>query len=210
MYGSAPPPTFKPYSQIVKGDTSNSLIISIHNNTGTHIDAPKHFIDNGKSISDYLMDELVFRNPVINYCKKESAELILPDDLKEASNILEQSDCLLLCTGYARFRNEEKYRTHNPGIAPETILWLRSKYHGIRCIGIDCISISSFQHREKGREAHKAAFIDRIGLGNPLLLIEDLNLEILESNEVVKKIIIIPWQIVGIDSSPCIVWAEVV
>ncbi|HMB44558.1 MAG TPA: cyclase family protein, partial [Candidatus Methanoperedens sp.] len=50
MYGSAPPPTFKPYSQIVKGDTSNSLIISIHNHTGTHIDAPKHFIDNGKSI----------------------------------------------------------------------------------------------------------------------------------------------------------------
>jgi len=109
---------------------------------------------------------------------------------------------LLLNTGYGQFRNEERYRLHNPGIAPETISWIRKDYQKIRCIGIDSISISSFQHRSEGRKAHKAAFIQQTGLGEPLLLIEDMKLDMI-SGESIEKMFIIPWGIDGIDSAPC-------
>jgi kynurenine formamidase len=209
MYGAAPKPVFIHYSQIIKKDASNSCIISLHNHTGTHIDAPKHFIDTGKSISDYSIEELIFRNPIIVDCPKNCAELITPDDLRPVLHQLEKCDCLILHTGYGKFRNEEKYRTNNPGIAPETISWIRKEFPNIRCIGFDSISISSFQHRNEGREAHKAAFAQKNSLGVPLLLIEDMNLEVLSSNEILKKVIVIPWQIKGIDSAPCTVLAEV-
>lgn len=200
MYGTAPKPVFTPYSQIIKKDTSNTFVISMHNHTGTHIDAPKHFVNDGKSISDYTIDELIFKNPIIVDCPKNSAGLIKPDDLQHDQ--LRICDCLLLHTGYGQFRNEEKYRTHNPGIAPETILWIRKDYPNIRCIGIDSISISSFQHRNEGREAHKIAFTKSEGFGEPLLLIEDIKLDMI-SGESIEKIFIIPWQIEGIDSAPC-------
>lgn len=208
MYGSAPQPLLTPYRQISKGDTSNGYIFSLHNHTGTHIDAPRHFVENGKSISDYSLDELIFEHPVIVDCPKDKAALITPDDLQEASHMFQMSDCLLLHTGYGQFRDEEKYRTNNPGIAPETILWIRKEYPGVRCIGIDSISISSFQFRIIGQEAHKVAFTEQAGLGKPLLLIEDIKLNI-TSNERLEVMIVIPWQIYGLDSVPCNVIAAI-
>jgi kynurenine formamidase len=85
MYGSAPGPLVIPFSQIANGDTSNSYIISLFNHTGTHIDAPRHFLNKGKQISGYALDELLFNHPAIIDCPKEGAELISPDDLKVAS-----------------------------------------------------------------------------------------------------------------------------
>ncbi len=202
VYGSTPLPTFTSYRQIAEGDISNSCIISMHNHTGTHIDSPKHFIDNGRSISEYTLDELTFKSPVIVECPKDKPVLISRNDLQHAQHQLRISDCLLLHTGFGRFRKEEKYRTHNPGIAPETILWIRKEYPDIQCIGIDCISISSFQHRNEGREAHRAAFIERMPLGKPLLIIEDMNLDII-SGEIIETMIVLPWQIDGLDSAPC-------
>jgi kynurenine formamidase len=122
--------------------------------------------------------------------------------------MLQKSDCLLLHTGFGQYRSEERYRAYNPGIAPETILWIRKDYTNIRCIGIDSISISSFQHRNEGIEAHKAAFIIKKGLGEPLLLIEDMNLRTL-SNSKLKSLIVLPLQVDGIDSAPCTVLAKI-
>lgn len=134
--------------------------------------------------------------------------MIVPDDLQHASQMLQKSDCLLLRTGFGQYRSEERYRANNPGIAPETISWIRKEYPNIRCIEIDSISISSFQHRSEGIEAHKAAFSIKDGLGEPLLLIEDMNLRTFSNNNL-KLVIVVPWQVDGIDSAPCTVLAEI-
>lgn len=207
LYGNTPKPRILARSRILEGDSSNTAILSIHNHTGTHIDAPKHFVDDGKAISEYTLDELVFKDPVIVDCPKDDAVLITPEDLQHASHMLQKSDCLLLRTGFGQFRDEERYRTHNPGIAPDTIHWIRKEYPNIRCIGIDTISISSFQHRIVGRKSHRAAFAIETGLGEPLLLIEDMNLDVLSSGEL-KYVIVFPWQVNNIDSAPCSVLAE--
>jgi len=208
LYGDTPAPRILAHSRISDGDSSNTAILSIHNHTGTHIDAPKHFIDNGKAISEYTLDELIFKNPVVVDCPRNDASLITPDNLQHALHMLQISDCLLLRTGFGRFRGEDRYRTHNPGIAPETMLWIRRKYPDVRCIGIDSISISSFQHRSDGREAHKAAFSIEMGPGEPLLLMEDMNLDVLPNSEL-KHVIVFPWQVNNIDSAPCSVLAEI-
>jgi len=202
MYGSAPGPVVVPFSQIANGDTSNSYRISLFNHTGTHIDAPRHFLDTGKPISGYELDELIFTHPALIDCPKEGAELISPDDFKDALFQFQLIDCLLLRTGFGQFRNEDRYRTHNPGIAPEAIRWIRKEYPSIRCIGIDSISISSFQYRNEGREAHRAAFLEQSRSGEPLLLIEDMKLDAV-LKEKLKTLIVIPWQIDGLDSAPC-------
>lgn len=208
LYESIPMHRILPYSEISKGDAYNSVVISIHNHIGTHIDAPKHFIDDGKPIYEYNLDELVFKNPVIVDCLRDDESLIVPDDLQHASQMLQKSDCLLLHTGFGQYRGEEKYRTYNPGIATETILWIRKEYPNIQCIGIDSISVSSFQHISEGIEAHKAAFSTKKGLGEPLLLIEDMNLKTISSRKL-KMVIVFPWQVNGIDSAPCTVLAEI-
>jgi hypothetical protein len=65
------------------------------------------------------------------------------------------------------------------------------EYLNIQCIGIYIISISSFQHRSEGIEAHIVAFNIKKGLDEPLLLIEDMNLTTLSSCKL-KPAIILP------------------
>lgn len=205
LYGNTPKLSIIPHSQISSGDSSNTSIINIHCHTGTHVDAPDHFIDGGKTISDYSLDELIFRSPIIIDVPINDNLLIMRSDVESFADILNVADCLLIRTGSELFRNDEQYRLNNIGIAPETIRWIREQYPSIRCIGIDSISISSYQHREIGREAHRAAFEDIKG-SSPLLLMEDVKLGEVKK---AKMVMILPWMIKGVDSTPCTVLAQI-
>ena len=186
----------------------NSFIIKAENHSGTHVDAPGHFLENGKFISEYSIEELIFRNPLILDLPKNVDELI---ELKDVLNCdLSNIDILFFHTGFEKFRieNPDKYLTHNPGISPDVILWIRENFPGIRSIGIDCVSISSYKNPEQGREAHVNAFKESEKLGEPLLLLEDMRLHDFK-NTSIKEVIVVPWQIKGIDSAPCTVFAKI-
>jgi kynurenine formamidase len=201
-------PEIYPNSQISKGNGYNSYIITVENHSGTHVDAPRHFLDTGKTISDYCTEELVFNNPLIINCPKKKNELIT---LAEISKLdLEGKDCIIFRTGFNKYRKEDPdtYLTFNPGIQPELIDWLRKSYPNVRCIGIDCISISSFQKPVEGKKAHLNAFTENEDFGEPLLLVEDMKLDTIKNMDSIKSIIIVPWQIKGIDSAPCTVIAK--
>lgn len=201
-------PEITPNSQISKGGGYNSYIINVENHSGTHVDAPGHFIDGGRIISQYKLDELVFNNPIILDVPKKQNESIKLDDVSGVD--LKGVDCIFFHTGFSKIRKKDPktYLNFNPGIAPDLVHWLRKNHPQIRCIGIDCISISSYQKPEKGKKAHLNAFIENKELGEPLLLVEDMNLEINE-NYSLEMVLIIPWQIKGIDSAPCTVIAKI-
>ena len=172
------------------------------------MDTPAHFKLNGRPISDYSLEELTFRKPILIDVPKGPGGWVEEENLKKAG-WLGASNCLLIRTGFGALRDKDVYRTHNPGVSPEAILWLRQKFRKIRCIGIDSISISGFQDRSRGKKAHLAAFEERKNSGEPLLLVEDMNLAVLKANEKLRKLIIVPWPISNMDSAPCTVLAEV-
>jgi kynurenine formamidase len=196
-------------SQISKGKGYNSYIINVENHSGTHVDAPGHFIDGGKIISDYSPDELVFNNPLILDCPKKHQELIKVDELFDMN--LDGKDCIIFRTGFGKYRKDdpETYLTLNPGIESDLVYWMRKNYPEIKCIGIDCVSISSFKNPEDGKKAHLNAFMENEELGEPLVLVEDMKLDNIENNDSIKSIIVVPWQIKGIDSAPCTVLAQI-
>jgi len=196
-----------PHKSIAAGDTSNVYTITVCNHTGTHVDAPAHFVSDGRHISSYSPEELIFLKPLLVDMHKGPNEWVEKEDLKKAK--LKGADCFLIRTGFGALRGQEIYKTHNPGISPEAILWLRQEFGGIRCMGIDTISISGFQDRARGRKAHLAAFERRDDLGEPLLVVEDVNLAVFKSGKRIQKILVVPWFISGIDSAPCTVLAEV-
>jgi len=169
-------PSIKPNKQIKMGDDYNTFNLSVGNHCGTHIDAPKHFIDKSKGISDYDIEELIFYQPLVLERPKRSNELLEVKDLSDLD--LKGYDCILFRTGFGKYRDEnrDKYLTQNPGISLETIQWLRENHKNIRCLGIDSISISRYDDDEYAKKTHLAAFINDDNYGKPLLLIEDLNL----------------------------------
>ena len=209
LYGDTQKPKITPDRRISHGDTANTFFVTVHSHTGTHIEAPKHFIEEGQCVSDYPLDKLVFKSPLLVSCPKEVGEHVELSDI--TSQKLDGVDCLIFQTGFGRFRDSkpEVYSKQNPGISPEVVGLIREKAQSIRCIGIDSVSISSFSDRPRGRKAHRAAFTEEEGWGEPLLLVEDMNLSTLSENDKLKRIYVIPWQVLGVDSLPCRVVAEV-
>lgn len=205
LYGSNPTPSITPYSRISKGDSSNTSVFEMHNHTGTHVDAPKHFIDEGRTISDYTLEELTFTSPLLIDCNLDNTELLSPQHLEPYTALLGTADCILLRTGFEIHRTKKIYSTHNPGISPEAIIWIRTKFPLIRCIGLDLISISSYQKRDLGRQAHREAFIKSKDRGEPLLLIEDMKLSGI--NGKIVGLYVLPLLLESLDGAPCSVLA---
>ncbi|MDP3066019.1 MAG: cyclase family protein [Methanobacteriaceae archaeon] len=202
-------PQILPKSQITDGEYYNSYLIHVENHSGTHVDAPGHFLNEGKKIGDYYPEELIYHNPLILDCPKMDNELVTIPDLENIE--LSGVDCLFFKTGFGKYRasNRERYLTQNPGVSPELVGWIRKEYPKIRGLGIDAISLSRFQNVKSGIEAHLNAFNKEEYGGPPLLLIEDLNLTVLENPHQVKKIILVPWQLKEVDSAPCTVLARI-
>lgn len=188
-----------PVRSLAAGDTCSVSRIIMENHWGTHIDCPGHFFINGAVITDYKPDSWYFTAPYVVNVELIENRLVVPEML---GKIPYHTDLLLIKTGFGSFRGEEKYSFWNPGISAETGDWLRSNYPSLRAIGFDFISLSAYQRREEGRKAHRS-FLNPEGIGNPVLIIEDMDLNSDLSG--LEKVWVVPLRVFGLDSSPCTV-----
>lgn len=185
------------------GDSSNTFIVEMSNHAGSHVDGPKHFRENGRSIDKYMPEELIFKKPLIIDCPKSSSEPVKKEDV-ERSGYKSDADMVLLRTGFSRYRrtSPEKYSGQNPYLSPGAADYLKKRFKKMRALGIDCISIASKNHKEEGRMSHK------ILLGSPpALIVEDIYIPL--SVRGFKEISVAPVFIKGIDSAPCTVTGKI-
>lgn len=189
-----------------KGDSCNTQYWRLSNHIGTHIDFPRHFVSNGKTSSDYSPEFWILNFPImIDISPIEPSWLIQPEDIPLMS-ATEYTDMVIIKTGFSGLRGKDIYSNQNPGFSPEVAVFLRERLPNLRVFGFDSISLSSFAHRETGREAHRA-FLDH---PNPILLLEDMDLSQVDHRSQLKKIIISPLRVENADGAPCTIFAEVV
>ena len=185
---------------IQSGDSANVFRMTMENHWGTHVDAPNHFFDDGKKIIDYPPEFWVFKSPHTIQVDLRPSEVLEYGDW--LNTITHDTDILLFQSGWCHRRAEREYSVGNPGIHPEVGMYLREHFPGIRAIGFDWISISPYQDRELGREAHRT-FLDQRGRNNPILLIEDMDLS--GDLKKLKEVWVLPLRVEKIDSAPCTV-----
>ena len=170
------------------------------NHVGTHIDFPRHFGVDGKTINDYTAEFWTFNNPFVLEYKAQVEEMINLSEgiLKE---IPVETDFLLINTGFQKFRGTEKYWNNNPGLAPELAAPLKQRCPGLKVVGFDFISLSSYQNRMLGREAHRKFLLE-----NDILVIEDMDFSQLRKD--VKQVVALPLMIDQADGGPITVIAS--
>ncbi|MDD5560608.1 MAG: cyclase family protein [Candidatus Omnitrophica bacterium] len=203
VYGGKADLGIKAKRAISSGDNANVYKFSMESHWGTHIDAPRHFFDNGKCIEDYPCSEWVFTAPQVINTPLGPAEILRIGKWMKAINPL--CDILIFRSGWSALRRHKKYVEQNPGIHPEVAVYLKKNCRNLRAIGIDWLSISSIKNRELGREAHRA-FLDSKGQDRALLLVEDMRINL--KLPVLRRVIISPIVVSGIDSAPCMVIGE--
>lgn len=203
LYGGAKDIDIVANSSIKNGDTANSLKLSFPNHAGTHLDVPFHFFDDGKKLIEYDPSFWFFKNPLCIDIPCDDGDLIQYKDVK--NDLKDDTDLLLIRTGYEKFRTNRKYWERNPGLSANLGEGIRSKHKNIRAVGVDLISITSRLHRIEGRKAHRV-FLGENYSSDPIVLIEDMSL--LSYNSKFSEVVVLPLLIDNADGAPCTIIAK--
>ena len=161
VYEGDPGVKIDPWSAFAKGDSSNVSMLNFGAHTGTHVDAPAHFIEGARRIDSLPLNVLIGSARVIR----------APDDMTEiAPAFIEQCDLNGVERVIFHTRNSgfwtEGFRKDFTHLLPEAAQILVDQ--GIRLVGTDYLSI------EKFHSGHHKTHLTL--LSNDVVIVEGLNL----------------------------------
>jgi arylformamidase len=137
-----PPVVLEQVSSMDAGahDNVSHLGCSVH--TGTHVDAPHHFLNDGRTVESLSLELLTGPVQVIQI--PEQVDLITADILENAA-ISSGTSRLLLKTRNSRLwqRREKEFVKDFVGISVDGAEWLVRA--GVKLVGIDYLSIAPYR-----------------------------------------------------------------
>lgn len=137
VYPGDPEPDFSPATTIAE-DGYNVLHVRMGSQTGTHLDAPYHFLEDGDRVDQLDLRLLCAPAVVVDVRGKQARQPITPEDLEPYSATLEPGLILVLHTGWSEHWGTDAYADHPylDGAAAERVVAA-----GIRTVAIDAMSL---------------------------------------------------------------------
>jgi arylformamidase len=174
-------------SDIAQGDevTVSHLSMTVH--TGTHIDAPLHYVDAGEGIDAMSLSATIGPVRIIQI---DDPRAIHADELEHHD--IRHGERLLFRTRNSErdWSKDSEFDEDYVFIAPDAARYLASI--GIRLVGIDYLSIGGYH--EGGAETHQ------ILLGAGVYALEGLLLTHVEAGE--YELVCLPLKIIDADGAP--------
>ncbi len=191
MFPGSPTPNFIPWSSL-KEDGYNLELVFLSSHSGTHIDAPFHFLQNGAKIHKIPLERLVIDAILIKI--KKGKKIITRQDIEdfEKNNFLiPKKSTVIFHTDWSKNLNKNFYFTKNPGLSLSAAKYLVSKK--INLIGIDSPSI------DLGTDEKFS--VHQILSKNNILIVENLiNLEKIHTTQF--RFVVLPLKLENATGSP--------
>jgi arylformamidase len=184
-YPGNPPFHLEAIKRIADGASSNVSKLTLGTHTGTHVDAPKHFIDAAGGVDAMPLDLLIGRARVIDMPRRGA---ITAEDLQQAG--LREDLRILLKTSNSALWNSPEFHDDYTYVTEPAARYLVEQ--GVKVVGIDYLSVEQF--KKPGAPAHKAL------LSNGVVIIEGLNLADAEPG--MYEMYCLPLLIAGADGAP--------
>lgn len=184
-YPGNTPFTLEAVKRIAAGQSSNVSSLHLSAHTGTHVDAPFHFFDDGAGTDTLPLDLLCGRTRVVELSTRKP---IAVDDLARID--LSEDVRLLIKTPNSRLWGSPEFHQDYVGVSGEAARYLVDQ--GVKVVGVDYLSVEEF--RKPGAPAHRTL------LGAGTIVIEGLNLRDVEPGH--YEMFCLPLAIVGSDGAP--------
>jgi arylformamidase len=167
-----------------RGDDATVSCISFGAHTGTHVDAPVHFIIGASGVDSIGLDRLIGPARVLDL---GDVDQIRTTDLEQHD--VRAGERLLFKTRNSRLWGENGFFPDYTSLSPEAARWLAER--GVWTVGIDYLSIGSM---ESGAETHRAL------LESSICIIEGLDLSGVEPGP--YDLVCLPLRLEGLDGAP--------
>lgn len=182
------PPGFRLLQSHEAGNGVALTHLSLGAHTGTHLDAPRHFIPGGSLVTGLDLQKLIGPARVVHY----SGDGPIPVSFFEEQDLPEPITRLLLrCDKNAgALTDRDTFFEDYAAITPDAAAWLVAR--GMRLIGTDYLSIGSFHGGN--REVHLTL------LGAEVIIVEGLDLRHITPGE--YTLVCLPVNL-PCDGAPC-------
>ncbi len=177
----------------IEGRETRKIVLGTH--TGTHCDAPRHFVQDGICIDEIPLDTLAGPATVLNFTQASSSQEITIADL-EAKIGNRRPERLVLWYGWDKYWGTAQFYQGHPFLAPRAAQWLLDQ--GVKLLGMDTPMPDNPEH---GKGSKPDSPIHKIILGGGGILVEYLcNLGALQVDEI--YLIVMPMKIAHGDGAP--------
>ena len=191
-FPGSPQPSFV-QDKNIKNDEYNSELLFLSSHTGTHLDAPYHFLENGTKIHEISLKRLVSNAILVKSRKKGNQPITKTDIQKFEKNHgkIPSGSTVIFWTGWQKMIKNTSYFIRNPGLSTAAAKYLVSKK--INLVGTDSPSI------DLGKD--KRFPVHHIFSKNNVLIVENLtNLEKIRSSKF--HFVVLPLKLKGATGSP--------
>lgn len=159
--------------------------------SGTHIDAPYHFIPEGKKISEYEINKFAGKGIVMDFSYKKENEAITAEEVKKYADVVKKGHIVIIKTGWYEKFNTETYLNH-PYISGEAAKELVAM--GISIVAVDLLNVDPTKW--ECWEAHPEF------LSNDVLIVENLNNTAKLMNKHEYDVYLMPLKVKDSDGAP--------
>ncbi len=168
-----------------RGDQNNSSALNMSVHSGTHLDAPFHFVPDGSTIDSLPLE--LFMGPALVHAVE--AESHITD--KHVSEIkLQGVNRVLFKTRNSRFLNQSEFEPNFVAFSVEAAKALVAR--GVKLVGLDYLSVA---HPNEQVPVHRA-FLD-----HGVALLEGVDLSNITPG--LYELICFPLRLRGLDGAPC-------
>jgi arylformamidase len=176
------------YRLISDGNNSNNSRITCSVHSGTHVDAPAHFIENGACVEQLSLEILTGPVTVVELLE---AEIITPE-LLEAQALPPNTRRLLIKTKNSALWADPGHAFNPDFVAldPESARWIVNR--GIDLVGIDYLSIQMFKDTKP--------LTHRILLEAAVVIVEGLDLRGVDPGD--YQLFCLPIKLAGCEGAP--------
>ncbi len=183
-----PAPEVTRFRDMKEGDRNNMTSVAFHVHSGTHVDAPLHFVADGYPIEDMPLDVLIGPCLVAHF---PDVPAITRDMLVDHPDIGPGVERLLLRTVNSdRFGDAAEFRPDFTALTPDAAQWLVEG--GIRLLGNDYLSVE--RYKEPGNATH-LAFLE-----NEVILLEGIDMRGIEPGR--YELVCLPMKIGNAEGAP--------
>ncbi len=186
IYPGNPAIQITPQQSIAEGASANVSTIVFGSHTGTHVDAAKHFFDDGQTVDDLPLDRLIGRATVLEF-----ADDVMQIGARElGGHAIDGAKRVLLKTRNSALLERPEFTRDYTYLAPDGAELLAEK--GVELVGIDYLSIEQF--RSGHHRTHRTLLERRI------VIVEGLQLGGIAPGQ--YDFICLPLRLAGMDGAP--------
>ncbi|MEM6363463.1 MAG: cyclase family protein [Planctomycetota bacterium] len=177
----------------IAADGWNATTIQLYSHCGTHMDAPKHFIDDAATLEQQTLSTCIGPARLVDLPDTPPSHAITVNDVHNAIGAVHEGDRLLFRTGWSERFGTPAYRDQLPRISLSLAEWLVQ--HKVALIGVEPPSVANVLDIAELTEVHQTLF--RGGV----VIVEGLtNLDQIQTNDF--EFVALPLRIEGGDGCP--------